>query len=402
MSRPNPEERYKNYPWRYVSYDPNGNVIVPDNTTINRLQFKRAYISTSTPGFPKVKRNNAHFSYINKFSSQVGTFQDTNVSNGYYSIATFGMDYGQIGLTPSDCPYSVVGVSHDPRALRMATDGAMDEVKDQKINFAQFIAERKQVVDMVNDTVNRLTKAIKAVRRRDFSGASRALGLTSNPSGLSRSVSSNWLAYQYGWKPLLSDVKGAAEHLARNSFEKPIRIRVKRQKTLESPALTWLAGNGWGGKMTVKFSSRRTTAHIGLTFKVTNDITRESQQLGITDPLTLAWELLPYSFVVDWFLPVGNFLQRLNYDSGLSFESGYTVQLTTQSGIAQNQNDLWWIDGYTKRQFNGTGAVVWEHTAFDRAVLSDPPQAVFPSFKDPFSATHVLNALALMRVAFGR
>jgi hypothetical protein len=37
-----------------------------------------------------------------------------------------------------------------------------------------------------------------------------------------------------------------------------------------------------------------------------------SRSLGLLDPLSVAWEILPWSFVVDWFYPVGTFLDNLS------------------------------------------------------------------------------------------
>jgi hypothetical protein len=37
----------------------------------------------------------------------------------------------------------------------------------------------------------------------------------------------------------------------------------------------------------------------------------------------LAWELIPLSFVVDWFLPVGKYLDSLNATKGITFLDGY-------------------------------------------------------------------------------
>jgi hypothetical protein len=36
-----------------------------------------------------------------------------------------------------------------------------------------------------------------------------------------------------------------------------------------------------------------------------------SRALGLLDPLTVVWEIIPYSFVVDWFLPIGSYLENL-------------------------------------------------------------------------------------------
>lgn len=51
---------------------------------------------------------------------------------------------------------------------------------------------------------------------------------------------------------------------------------------------------------------------------------RKIQQLGLDDPLGLIWELTPYSFVVDWFLPVGQWLSSFRSIKGLTFQGGYT------------------------------------------------------------------------------
>jgi hypothetical protein len=37
-----------------------------------------------------------------------------------------------------------------------------------------------------------------------------------------------------------------------------------------------------------------------------------ARQLGLLDPLSVAWELLPWSFVIDWFIPIGAYLDVLN------------------------------------------------------------------------------------------
>lgn len=37
-----------------------------------------------------------------------------------------------------------------------------------------------------------------------------------------------------------------------------------------------------------------------------------SQVLGLNAPLQLAWELVPFSFVVDWFYPIGDLLSRID------------------------------------------------------------------------------------------
>lgn len=42
------------------------------------------------------------------------------------------------------------------------------------------------------------------------------------------------------------------------------------------------------------------------------DFVVERFGLSAENFLTTAWELIPYSFVVDWFIPVGNYLNKIN------------------------------------------------------------------------------------------
>lgn len=50
--------------------------------------------------------------------------------------------------------------------------------------------------------------------------------------------------------------------------------------------------------------------------------TRALNQLGLANPLALAWELTSLSFVVDWILPIGQVLNALTASAGLSFVNG--------------------------------------------------------------------------------
>lgn len=47
-------------------------------------------------------------------------------------------------------------------------------------------------------------------------------------------------------------------------------------------------------------------------FTVRNSSVKSLVQLGLTNPAEVAWEVVPFSFVIDWFIPVGNFLSSLD------------------------------------------------------------------------------------------
>jgi len=283
----------------------------------------------------------------------------------------------------------------------------MDEVLDRKSNFAQFVAERHQLVKMVNDTVSRMTKAVRAVRKGNFAGVRSALGYAGGPKRTSGSVGNDWLAFQYGWKPLLSDVKGAAEHLAQNHLGRPLVLRVTKSAKGTTPADS-VYSDPVGKKPGTSIWTRGVTESrfkVFVEYDVTNDFIRQGSQLGIADPLTLAWELTPWSFVVDWFLPVGKFIEQLNFDSGLTFRKGGYMSFNKTSNSVRLINgqirelaEAFYDCTYT----TGSSVASSDVTYMFRVKWNSFPSPRFPSFKDPFSPVHTANALALLRGAFGR
>lgn len=47
------------------------------------------------------------------------------------------------------------------------------------------------------------------------------------------------------------------------------------------------------------------------------------QILGFNNPLRTIWELTPFSFVIDWFIPIGDFLEQFSFDY---FDSTVSVE----------------------------------------------------------------------------
>jgi len=108
-------------------------------------------------------------------------------------------------------------------------------------------------------------------------------------------------------------------------------------------------------------------------------------------PLTVIWELLPYSFIVDWFFPIGSFLQATNATVGLTFSDGYIGRNST----FDYRLSYWPI-------FNPansiTGRLPESHirnVCMARTRISSFPSAKL-YVKSPFSGSHVTSALALL------
>jgi len=113
------------------------------------------------------------------------------------------------------------------------------------------------------------------------------------------------------------------------------------------------------------------------------------------NPLAIGYELLPYSFVFDWFLNIGGYMRgletALRYSS--SFVSGYqslivSTRISTTITEAQRTSGV----AYAMR-----GGGSREDLEFSRSVLSSYPAPGFPTLSVDLGSGRLLSAAALLR-----
>lgn len=158
---------------------------------------------------------------------------------------------------------------------------------------------------------NRSREIDKALRRR-----ANALKRARYATG--KSAATSWLVYQFALVPLLQDIYNACEFLSEGvNAPGGFRAYAEMEDPLSRPPVK--AGViDLGGSFTAKRG-----VIVDVSFRVNNPTLFNLERYGLTDPLTVAWELVPLSFVVDWFVPVGAFLDSLGLPLGLVFEHGY-------------------------------------------------------------------------------
>jgi hypothetical protein len=197
-------------------------------------------------------------------------------------------------------------------------------------NLSVFLGEGHQTLKLLADSAIRVAKGLHHLRKGNLAGAARALlegtgrkpispyhgwnkGKGSFIDVNASSLAKNWLELQYGWLPLLEDAKGAAELLAHRlnvPLQQSYRVSVKREvRGIQGP-LNIAPGINLTGTW-VKRSRRSLIARI-------SERPTIPKLLGVLDPAQVAWELLPFSFVADWFIPIGSWIEARGYAQGLS------------------------------------------------------------------------------------
>jgi len=206
---------------------------------------------------------------------------------------------------------------------------ALNKCADAKVNLAVAYAEASKTSDLILDTARRVDRAYRAFRRGNLGEVAKQLNIT--PKRLHKS----WLEYKYGWLPLLMDVKGAAEFLAQKAMSRKPNFTVLATDRITKTYTYSVPVTPFGGPPTVPFtwfSSCDMEVRVGLWCEIDYPHLAEMQQLGLTNPALVAWELVPYSFVLDWFISVGDYLTALSALQGVTvhraFISSYESRAT--------------------------------------------------------------------------
>jgi len=143
-----------------------------------------------------------------------------------------------------------------------------------------------------------LTKTVAMFR--GFVG--RVIRQASSPKGLA----SLWLEGRYGWRTLaydLIDIDKAIRNL--DDGRKRYRDRVGGN-TSQYLTTTHTNGAAWGTLTCTAHINRK----IGVRGTIVADI--EPPRFGF-NPVTTAWELITLSFVIDWIVNVGQFLEAMSF-----------------------------------------------------------------------------------------
>lgn len=165
----------------------------------------------------------------------------------------------------------------------------------------------------------------------NFTYELRELGdlIPSLAESLSRTVSGQYLNWQFGVKPLLSDIKklgaiskAVQDRLAylRQTWGKRVRVGHYEEFSEEPSKIERTASTFSDGEVTVTPYSYRGFFRAGGYIFHTLDrlygmeatLRGASGALGLLNPVEAVWNAIPFSFVLDWFGRIGNVLSRLD------------------------------------------------------------------------------------------
>jgi hypothetical protein len=223
--------------------------------------------------------------------------------------------------------------SYDYAAYGRCINDALSRVNDPAFTGGTFTAEGLETLQMLANGISSVALFTNYLLKGRLKKAAHAIGIGRDPDvrRFLRSYGDNvppdasgilanaWIAYAFGWKPLVSDIQAAMSIIKEGL---PELRSVVRRRIIQPPK-----------------PRPRTNGYRIWDYRITGDVLVETKlfyrlppstiatlrQLGLENPLAVGWELTPWSFAVDWLLPVGSFLDAMTGTLGAEFDTGYTT-----------------------------------------------------------------------------
>jgi len=295
-------------------------------------------------GYNPVLHTKTPHAVVDPMCTVTGTYNGPRLPNG-------DPEYGPESLVQTCKAHRVISISKMPDNPAEPQDlpwgdlvaqlgQTVEGVMQSKTNILENIATFGQTLKMVKQPLEGLRKILSSAKRGKLSF-----------SQVMQGSASTWLEYRYGWNPLkytfqaLSEVWKRAEDHRRfllDSRGKWISSSVSKTYSHKYPST--IESNGWNTRDVarsaniqtgIEYLSNVTTIRVGCKNFIRSDIVLQSQMQFIMQYLhanslfDVLWELMPYSFVIDWLINV-DMLQAVSSWSRLSRpdvqQIGYSIK----------------------------------------------------------------------------
>lgn len=268
---------------------------------------------------------------------------------------------------------------------------ALLKLADGKATLGVDLAEAVKTANMLATDATSVVEALLDFKRGNFSSVPARFGISLRDLLSGKFAADKWLQFQYGYKPLYNQIGSYCELLL-PQVKRPLFLFGK--STQSATATQEFFRNRDRTRSIGNYSARHKVEYCA---KISNAYLRSLSETGLINPLSVAWELVPYSFVVDWFVPVGNLLEALTATAGLDFVWGFEsdtldFSLREEAVIGNITSAPGYVTQNAKRRIRAK--------SFERTVLSGFELPELYAKANPFSTSHITSAVSLIRNLF--
>lgn len=194
------------------------------------------------------------------------------------------------------------------------------------------LGELPETIRMIVDLLKQALKLTIAAKRGDVKTLVREVKKLRSFD----TYADAWLMWRYGVRPLIGEITSLLKILE----SKPIigkRQTFRGKHVIEVPDtitmihVPWSQGGaGWDYRKRERLTG---VFRAGVLVQIENSINSGLAMLGLDNPLEAIWELTPMSFILDWFVNVGDVINAIIGNPSLSPVCSYVTEEITQTTL---------------------------------------------------------------------
>lgn len=292
------------------------------------------------------------------------------------------------GYLPREAKYYALDSSNDAEAYSKCLAKVVSQMKDSDVNIGATIGEGRETYSMLRNIFSTAgevaTKARRALKKRDWR---KAVSLTGELE----------LLNSLGVQPLLADVNALQNHVLTGKAESVYYPFKARASVSSNGNRTWTTSE-YGSMITWKETMTSSTrCELGGHYVISDLHSFENWRAGVGFRPSTAWELTTMSWLLDYFVKVGEFLELMEAAllfNGFSLVKSYkTTSLRRDSNIVAN---TWNSDGSGLWLYRLEAEQSRVHKVLERTLISSLPAPTQPVVKIPKASTQLLNCAGLL------
>lgn len=295
---------------------------------------------------------------------------------------------------PEILPLDNVSAFTDSQVYNKCLAKVIDQMKDSDVNLGTTVGEGRETLSMIRNIGTSALGVVgdirQSMRKRDWRKFVRTLGGTS-------------LLYSLGVAPLLADVESLRKHVLSGKAEEVLnefsaRASASVDEVRHRPDLSSYLGSVPPNFDVIEQTTCSTRCQMAGYFVVKDLHSYENWRAGIGLRPSLAWELITLSWLVDYFVKVGSFLEHteaaLLYN-GFELRDAY---LTTSHRVTSHQEMIGRVTTVVDGDYLAVTEAVRTYSYKDksRSLISSLPSPTLPTLKIPRSSTQLLNCASLL------
>lgn len=291
-------------------------------------------------------------------------------------------------------------INIEQRTLDIVSQAACAKKHEPPVDVATMVREGRETLGLLVNPSRSLVQMMQQMVRH--ANVKPWKGRFPSPRQIQDEISKlsdAWLQYRYGIVPLVHDIDAGIKAYE-NAVVRAVRPNLERSTAgdvLENTRTqTYLRQNHPSGWFNLGFQQEVSvktvaTGHVYWVRKWVSPMGQYGQDFS--DLPNFLWELIPYSFVVDWVFSVGDWLRSITPDSSIDY-LGNCVSLKTTISTRYIHTDGYEVNTGWPLQTFGSSVTITE----ERLVrVTNTPIPVTPVYLGPrLSIKRQIDALSLI------